>query len=98
MLQDMISTGATQFLLDFTIPLDRINTVLQEFKDRVFRVNLPPAPFGSPNTGAFRDIINKTLNTLKYHKNLIIGTGILPPGIPADNILSAKKLIVDFYN
>ena len=97
-LQDIVSTGATQFLLDFTIPMEAINNVLQEFPDTAFRVNLPPSVFISRNTSELKDIINKTLNSLKYHKNLIIGTGILPPNVPPANILSAKKQIEYFYD
>ena len=97
-LHDIISTGATQFLLDFTIPLEAIKTVLQDFPETAFRVNLPPSSFASKNTGELEDIINKTLNSLKDQKNLIIGTGILPPNIPPANILFAKKLIINYYN
>lgn len=96
-LHDIISTGATQFLLDFTIPLEMIKTVLQEYPDIAFRVNLPPSLFISQDTSELEDIISKTLNLLKDHKNLIIGTGILPPNVPPANILSAKKQIVNFF-
>jgi uroporphyrinogen decarboxylase len=97
-LHDMISTGATQFLLDFAIPLEAIKSALQEFPDTVFRVNLPPSPFASRNTGELEETIHKSLNSLKYYNNMIIGTGILPPNVPPANILSAKKQIVNFYN
>lgn len=97
-LHDIISTGATQFLLDFTIPVEAINNILQEFPDTVFRVNLPPSVFTSPNTRELKEIIIKTLNSLKDYKNLIIGTGILPSYVPPANILFAKKQIVNFYN
>jgi len=97
-LHDMTSSGATQFLLDFTIPMEAIKSVLQEYPDTVFRVNLPPSAFTSQHMGELEDIINKTLNSIASHKNLIIGTGILPPNVPPANILSAKKQIVNFYN
>jgi len=97
-LQDMIFSGATQFLLDFTIPMEAIKSVLQEYPETVFRVNLPPQQFTSQNSRALEDIINKTLNSLKDHENLILGTGILPPNVPPANILYAKKQIVNFFN
>lgn len=97
-IHDMISTGATQFLLDFTIPLEVIKTVLQEYPNTAFRVNLPPQLFTSQNTSELEEIISKTLNSLCNYKNLILGTGILPPNVPPANILSAKKQIVNFYN
>jgi uroporphyrinogen decarboxylase len=97
-LHDIISSGATQFLLDFTIPVETIKNVLQEFPDTAFRVNLPPSAFTSPDTAELKVIINKTLNSLKFYKNLIIGTGILPPDVPPANVLFAKKQIVNFYN
>ena len=95
-LQDMISSGATQFLLDFTIPMEAIKTALHDFPDIAFRVNLPPSAFTSQNKGELEDIINNTLNSLAYHKNLIIGTGILPTNVPPANILFAKKQIENF--
>jgi len=97
-IHDIISTGATQFLLDFTIPLESVKSVLQEFPDTVFRVNLPPSAFISKDTMDLEGIIFKTLYSLRQHKNLIIGTGILPPNVPPANILSAKEQIVNFYN
>jgi uroporphyrinogen decarboxylase len=97
-LHEIISTGATQFLLDFTIPVEAVKNVLEEFPDTAFRVNLPPSVFTSPDPSELKEIINKTLNSLKYHKNLIIGTGILPPNVPPANVLFAKKQIVNFYN
>ena len=97
-LHDVISTGATQFLLDFTIPVEAVQNVLQEFPDTAFRVNLPPSAFTSPDTAELKAIIHKTLNLLKHYKNLIIGTGILPPNVPPVNVLYAKKQIVNFYN
>jgi uroporphyrinogen decarboxylase len=97
-IHDIISSGATQFLLDFTMPLETIKNVLQEYPDSIFRVNLPPSAFISRDTSELKDIILKTLESLKYHKNLIIGTGILPPNVPPANILSAKNQIANFYN
>jgi uroporphyrinogen decarboxylase len=97
-LPDIISSGATQFLLDFTIPLEKIKNVLQEYPDILFRVNLPPSAFISPDTDELGDIIYSTLNSLRSCDNLIIGTGILPPNVPPANVLWAKKQIVGFYN
>jgi len=96
-LEDIISSGATQFLLDFTIPLEESRTVLQQYPDTVFRVNLPPTPFIHRNTNELQDIIGKTLNCLKDHQNLIIGTGILPKQALPSNIISAKKQIINFF-
>ena len=97
-LHDIISSGATQFLLDFTIPVEDIKTVLQEFPDTVFRVNLPPSPFTARNIDTLEEVIDKLLKSLKNYRNLIIGTGILPTEVPASNILAAKNQIVNFYN
>ena len=47
MLPEIITAGATQFLLDFTIPLEAVREVLQEYRQTVFRVNLAPALFSS---------------------------------------------------
>jgi uroporphyrinogen decarboxylase len=97
-LDDIVSSGATQFLLDFTIPLEEVTTVLQEFPSTAFRVNLPPSPFTARDTVILEGDIDKLLKSLKNYQNLIIGTGILPPNVPASNILAAKNKIVNFYN
>jgi uroporphyrinogen decarboxylase len=96
-LDDIISSGATQFLLDFTIPVEEIKTVLQEFPSTAFRVNLPPSPFTTRDTAILEEDIDKLLKSLKNYQNLIVGTGILPPNVPHSNILAAKKKIVNFY-
>ena len=96
-IEDIVSTGATQFLLDFTISMEGVNSVLQEYPNCVFRVNLPPASFISKNTDELKKIIDKTLSLLKNHKNIIIGTGILPLKVPPSNILFAKNEIINFY-
>ncbi len=97
-LHDIISTGATQFLLDFTVPVEEVKTVLQEYPSIAFRVNLPPSPFTARDTAVLEEDIDKLLKTLNNYQNLIIGTGILPADVPPSNILAAKNKIVNFYN
>jgi len=96
-LHDVISTGATQFLLDFTIPIEEIQNILQEFPETVFRVNLSPFPFTTRNSVELEKTITSFLNSFKDYHNLIIGTGILPPNVPFSNILAARNQIVNFY-
>ena len=98
LLQDMVSAGATQYLLDYNIPLEEVKSVLQEYPYIPFRVNLPPSAFGLHCHDELKRILRKTLESLKDFPNLIIGTGILPPDVPPAHILSAKKQIQDFYN
>jgi uroporphyrinogen-III decarboxylase len=97
-LPDVVSSGATQYLLDFNIPLEEVKSVLQEYPDKAFRVNLPPSAFGRHNHDELEHTLCKTLNSLGDFSNLIIGTGILPPDVPPANILKAKKQIQEFYN
>ncbi len=97
-LNDIISSGATQFLLDFTVPVEEVKTVLQEYPSTAFRVNLPPSPFTARDTAVLEEDIDKLLKTLNNYQNLIIGTGILPADVPPLNILAAKNKIVNFYN
>jgi uroporphyrinogen-III decarboxylase len=96
-LPEIIASGATQFLLDFTIPLEAVREVLQEYSDLVFRVNLAPALFSLADQTRLKGIIHQTLESLRDHPNMIIGTGILPPDVPPATILSAKNQIVEFY-
>ncbi len=95
---DLIKTGATQLLLDFNIPVEESRELLQEHKNMVFRVNLPPSLFIDNDTSELKSYILNVLNTLKDCNNLIIGTGILPPDVPPGNILIAKKIIAEYYN
>lgn len=97
-LHDVISTGATQFLLDFSIPIEEIRNILQEFPETVFRVNLSPFPFTTRNSVELKKTITSFLNSFKDYQNLIIGTGILPPNVPSSNILAARNQIVNFYS
>ena len=96
-IDDVVSSGATQFLLDFTIPLEEVEAVLNNYPEKVFRVNLPPAPFADPDPGPVESVIEKMLQSLKYYTAFIIGTGILPPEVPASNIKAAKEFIVKFF-
>ncbi len=97
LVEDFISTGATQFLLDYNIPLEDIKAVLQDKPSTIFRVNLSPQLFINKNTEKLISVINNTLNTLRDCKNLIIGTGILPPNAQVTSLITAKETIVNFY-
>ena len=97
-ISDVVSTGATQFLLDFSIPLEAARDCLQEYPDRVFRVNLPPSAFRAQYAGDLKDVVNRTLQSLKDCQNLIMGTGILPADALPGRILAARKQIIEFYN
>jgi len=96
-IHDIVSTGATQFLLDFTIPIEEVSAVLDEFPDNVFRVNLPPGLLTSKDSIPIIRAIENLVHVLKSHRNIIIGTGILPPNVPAENIRLVKKYILDYY-
>jgi len=98
LIPDFVKTGATQLLLDFTIPLEESKEVLQEYNEMVFRINLPPALFINQNISEIKNYTFNVLKTLRDCKNLIIGTGVLPPNVPPQYILKTKEFIVDFYN
>jgi uroporphyrinogen decarboxylase len=93
----MISSGATQFLLDFTVPLEMVRAVLQDYPDIVFRVNLPPSVFIPQEKNDLEAALNETLHIIGDNRNLIIGTGILPPDAKPANIIHAKRQITAFY-
>lgn len=93
-----IKTGATQLLLDYNIPLEESKAILQEYKEMAFRINIPPALFINKETLKLKAYILHLLKTLKDCNNLIVGTGILPPNVPPQNILAAKEIIVDYYS
>jgi len=98
LIPDFVKTGATQLLLDFNIPLEESKEFMHEYNDMVFRVNLPPALLVKQDIGEFKNYTLNVLRTLRDCKNLITGTGILPPNVPPTNILKAKEFIVEFYN
>jgi uroporphyrinogen decarboxylase len=97
LIPDFVKTGATQLLLDYNIPLNESKEILQQYKEMVFRINLPPALFINLDTSELKLYIENVLYTLQECPNLIVGTGILPPNVPPGNILKAKETIVDFY-
>ena len=79
-------------------PLEETEAVLQEFPDKIFRVNLPPGPYAFKDTMQLETDIDRLLKSLRNYNNIIIGTGILPPEVPAGNIQVARKCILSFYN
>lgn len=97
LIPDFVETGATQLLLDFSIPLEKAKEILQEYKKMVFRVNLPPALFVNKDFSALKSYMLTVLESLKDCPNLIIGTGVLPPNALITNILKAKEILVEFY-
>lgn len=97
LIPDFVKTGATQLLLDFSIPPVQSKEILQEYKNMVFRVNLPPALFIQNDITELKNYIFKVLQTVSDCPNLIIGTGILPPNALPKNIELAKKIIENFY-
>ena len=96
-LPDLTETGATQLLLDFSIPIETCREVLNEYKNMVFRVNLPPALFLKQDISELKEYVLKVLKIVGDCPNLILGTGILPPETLPKNISKTKDLIVDYY-
>jgi uroporphyrinogen decarboxylase len=94
---DFVTTGATQLLLDFNIPTEQSKQFLQQYPEMVFRVNLPPALFIDTDISALKKYMLNVLHTSKDCPNLILGTGILPPNVPPQNIVKAKEIMVEFY-
>ncbi len=94
---DLIKTGTTQLLLDFTIPTEQCREILKEFGEMVFRVNLPPGLFIQSDSTELEKYLFHLLSQLGDCPNLIIGTGILPPNAYSENIKKVKEIIIDFY-
>jgi uroporphyrinogen-III decarboxylase len=97
LIPDFINSGATQLLLDFNIPVEQTKEFLQEYRNMVFRVNLPPALFVNEEISELKTYMIKVLHTFQDCPNLILGTGVLPPNVPPQNILKAKEIMLDFY-
>lgn len=97
LIPDFVKTGATQLLLDYSIPLAHSKEILQEYKNMVFRINLPPALFVSNEFSTLKDYMLNVLQTLRDCQNVIIGTGILPPNVLLQKIIKAKEILVEFY-
>ncbi len=97
LIPDLIKTGTTQLLLDFTIPTEQCREILKEFREMVFRVNLPPGLFIQSDSTGLEKYLFHLLSQLGDCPNLIIGSGILPPNAHSENIKKVKEIIIDFF-
>ena len=96
LLPALMTCGANQFLLDYNIPLEQVNKALSDYPEMLFRINLSPALF-TTSPEEIKNEVKKVLSVIGGRKNLIMGTGILNPGTPKNNILAAREAIMDYY-
>ena len=94
---DLVRSGATQLLLDYDVPLNECKDIMKQYPGIVFRVNIPPALFVDCDILPIKKYIHQLLNMLGDCRNLIVGTGILPPNAVPSFITKAKEIIVDYY-
>ncbi len=87
-------TGATQFLLDFNIPLPRIREIL-ETSSGLFRVNLSPRLVAEGSREEVAEETRKVLGSLRGLNNYLLGTGILPYATPLDNIAAIRRAVLE---
>lgn len=97
LLPDFVKTGANQLLLDFNIPPGAVAQALDAYPEILFRVNLSPALLAGGTEADAARATEALLGPLKGRRNLILGTGILPPATPLKNILSARRSLERFY-
>jgi uroporphyrinogen-III decarboxylase len=92
----LVETGANQLLLDYTIPLKDIATILDRYKI-AFRINIDPGLVsqGEPDQIALH--LRQILKFLNHRPNLLIGTGILMRNTPLPNIQFIRNFIIDYY-
>lgn len=96
LLDDYTNTGANLLLLDFTIPVSELPSILERFCG-AFRINLSPQTIAE---GSLEDIEAATLELLKMvssYPNVILGTGILPVHTPPINITHIKTFLQAYW-
>jgi uroporphyrinogen decarboxylase len=98
LLPHLVKCGANQLILDYNIPAEKIKETLITRPGTFFRVNLSPALIAGSTPEQVRSSVMDLLGPLKDCRNLILGTGILPPQTPAENLLSARRALLDFFS
>ena len=96
-LPNLVKSGANQFILDYNIPIENVREVMTQYPEMLFRINLPPSLIMAEDMIAIANFVHKTLEIIGDKRNLILGTGILPPRTPQKHILQVKSAMCDFY-
>ena len=92
----LAKTGANQLLLDYNIPLNDVKTILSQYK-LGFRVNIDPALVMHNNKDHIASVMKQVLGFLSHSPNLLLGTGILMPYTPLENIQLVRDIIIKYY-
>ena len=93
----LVQTGANQLLLDYVIPSNQMKEVLESYK-LAFRINIDPGLIAKASHDQLAENLRNVFDVLGKQSNLLIGTGILSPDTPLENILFIKKFITKYYS
>lgn len=97
LLPHLVESGANQLLLDYTIPLDKVGETLARYPATLFRVNIPSASVADKGIEKAVAETEKTAAAVRGFPNVIIGTGILPPHTPMENIRAVREAVIKSY-
>jgi len=89
-------SGANQLLLDYKIPIQDTKIILEQ-SDLAYRVNIDPAIIANHDPGYIGERLRQILGELGHYPNLLLGTGILMPNTPLENIQFVRNFIEEHY-
>jgi uroporphyrinogen decarboxylase len=92
----LAKTGANQLLLDYVVPVRDAKIILEQ-SDLAFRINIDPAIIAAYDFDDIATHLKLVLGELGHHPNLLLGTGILMPDTPLENIQFVRNFIMEHY-
>jgi len=93
---DMKSSGADHFILDYPVPANEMKRILSS-ANAAIRVNIDPQVISEGTPQTITAHMKDFLSALGHHRNLLVGSGILPMHTPIVNIQAAKNALISYY-
>ncbi|MEK6793250.1 MAG: uroporphyrinogen decarboxylase family protein [Spirochaetota bacterium] len=93
---DMKASGADHFILDYPVPIDEMKRILSS-TNAAIRVNIDPQVISEGTPQTIGSHMKDFLSALGHHRNLLVGSGILPMHTPVVNIQAAKRALMECY-
>lgn len=93
---DMKASGADHFILDYPVPADEMKRILRS-TNAAIRVNIDPQIISEGTPGTIEAHMKDFLSVLGHHRNILVGSGILPMHTPIANIQAAKQALTKHY-
>jgi len=91
-MDQLTKTGANQLLLDYSIPMKDMGSVLDRYH-MAFRINIDPGLVACKDQNKIADQLKRIIGYLGHRSNLLIGTGILSTETPLENIQFIREFI-----